>query len=511
MSNWTSGYVAEIGYTYGYYKELNPLRVTLAFLNAGLVPPEFTSACELGIGQGVSANIHAAGSATKWCGNDFNPSQACFAQSLANQSNVGAKFYDDSFAEFFLREDLPNFDYIGLHGIWSWINDDNRGVIVEFIRKKLKPGGVVYISYNTQPGWAAFGPMRDLLVQHADIMGVQGEGITRRIDGALAFASRFLALNPTYARANPTVVERLNSLLTLNRNYLAHEYFNRDWKPINFATLAEHMSDAKLTYGCSAHYLDHIDQINMTADQRELLNETSDLVFKESLRDLVINTQFRRDYWVKGPIKLSQGQRKEALSRCNILLVVPRSGVLLKVKGSLGEADLLPSIYDPILDAISDHQPKLLGTIAAAVADKGVNFDQVTEAIMVLCGAGVLECIQDSAIVAQSKVGADRLNDALLAMAIDGVDAAVLCSPVTGGGVQVSRFEKLFLLAMRAGFGGSDGYGEFAWNILRSQGQSIVKEGNPLKGTEENLAELVALAEIFMHDKMPVLKSLQIV
>ena len=40
MSDWTAGYVADIGYTYGYYTELNPLRVRLAFLKAGLVPPE---------------------------------------------------------------------------------------------------------------------------------------------------------------------------------------------------------------------------------------------------------------------------------------------------------------------------------------------------------------------------------------------------------------------------------------------------------------------------------------
>jgi hypothetical protein len=27
MNDWTAGYVADIGYTYGYYTELNPLRV----------------------------------------------------------------------------------------------------------------------------------------------------------------------------------------------------------------------------------------------------------------------------------------------------------------------------------------------------------------------------------------------------------------------------------------------------------------------------------------------------
>ncbi len=49
---WTSGYVADIGYTYGYCNELNPLRVKPAFLNNGLVFPEVGAACELGFGQG---------------------------------------------------------------------------------------------------------------------------------------------------------------------------------------------------------------------------------------------------------------------------------------------------------------------------------------------------------------------------------------------------------------------------------------------------------------------------
>jgi len=35
MTDWTAGYVADIGYTYGYYQELNPLRARLALLNAG--------------------------------------------------------------------------------------------------------------------------------------------------------------------------------------------------------------------------------------------------------------------------------------------------------------------------------------------------------------------------------------------------------------------------------------------------------------------------------------------
>ena len=88
MADWTAGNVSNIDYTFGYYQELNPLRAQLAFLNQGLVYPEVKNACELGYGQGLAINLHAATSSTHWYGTDFNPSQAGFAQELAIESGA---------------------------------------------------------------------------------------------------------------------------------------------------------------------------------------------------------------------------------------------------------------------------------------------------------------------------------------------------------------------------------------------------------------------------------------
>jgi SAM-dependent methyltransferase len=228
---WTSGYVADIGYTYGYYNELNPLRVKPAFLNNGLVFPEVSTACELGFGQGLSANLHAAAGTTQWWGTDFNPSQAGFARDLAAVSGSGARLYDDAFADFTNRPDLPAFDYIGIHGIWSWISDDNRQVLVDFVRRKLAVGGVLYISYNTLPGWAAFAPMRHLMTEHSEIIGAEGSGIVSRIDGAIEFAQKLQKTNPLFSRANPLVGDRIKKIKDQNRHYLAHEYFNKSGIP----------------------------------------------------------------------------------------------------------------------------------------------------------------------------------------------------------------------------------------------------------------------------------------
>ena len=113
MVDWTSGYISDIDYTYGYYPELNPLHTKLAFLNAGILTPSNNlHACELGYGQGLSVNIHAAASSALWTGTDFNPSQAGYAQELASASQSNAQLYDEAFADFTQRNELPDFDYI---------------------------------------------------------------------------------------------------------------------------------------------------------------------------------------------------------------------------------------------------------------------------------------------------------------------------------------------------------------------------------------------------------------
>ncbi|MDD2882218.1 MAG: class I SAM-dependent methyltransferase [Rhodoferax sp.] len=510
MTDWTAGYVADIGYTFGYYPELNPLRARLAFLNAGLVPPENGTHCELGYGQGLSTNIHAAASGGAWHATDFNPTQAAFAQSLAAVSGSNAHLTDEAFADFCTRTDLPEFDSIGLHGIWSWISDENRAVIVDFIRRKLKVGGVLYISYNTQPGWAPIVPMRDLLTEHSEVMGVAGQGIVSRIDGALAFADKLFATNPTYAKANPWAIERLKGIKGQDRNYLAHEYFNRDWLPMSFASMAQWLTPAKINYACSAHYLDHIDGVNLTAEQQDFLKEIPDAMFRQTVRDFMVNQQFRRDYWVKGLRTLNTLEQTEAFRAQKVVLVQARSDVSLKVTGAIGEATMQEPVYNPILDVLADHKPKTLGQIEQAVKDKGVTFAQVTQAAMILTGAGHLAAVQDEALIPKAKKHTDKLNVHLIDKARGSADISYLASPVTGGGFTVNRFQQLFLLAISQGKKQPAEWASFVWQNLAAQGQKIVKSGKTLETPEDNIAELTVQATAFMTKQLPILKALQI-
>lgn len=510
MGDWTAGYVADIGYTYGYYAELNPLHVKLAFLNAGWVAPKMGAACELGFGQGLSANMHAAASSTQWYGNDFNPAQAAFAQELAMAADSKAQLNDDAFADFAQRSDLPDFDYIGLHGIWSWISDENRSIIVDFIRRKLKVGGVLYISYNTQPGWAAFAPMRHLMTQHADVMGSQASGIVSRIENALDFTGKLLDTNPSYLKANPLMRERLKKLTEQNKHYLAHEYFNRDWHPMHFANMAEWLSPAKVQFACSANYLEHIDTVNLTAEQQAFLAEIQEPIFRESVRDFMVNQQFRKDYWIKGARQLRPLDRLEQLRALKVILTTPREEVPLKVPSALGEVNMSEVIYGPILDQLAHHQAQKLGQIEQAVQDKGVTLAQLLQAVLILAGGGHLTTVQDDAVIATAKTHTQKLNAFLVQKSRSSNEINYLSSPVTGGGFALNRFEQLFLLAIHQGQKHPPEWAEFVWLILSSQSQKLLKDGVTLETPEANLAELTRQAHAFANKQLPILKALAI-
>ena len=76
---WNEGYFTEDTYTYGYYRDISPFFQRYCLLLHGYdvrTANETACHCELGFGQGVSVNIHAAAVTGRWTGTDFNPAHA---------------------------------------------------------------------------------------------------------------------------------------------------------------------------------------------------------------------------------------------------------------------------------------------------------------------------------------------------------------------------------------------------------------------------------------------------
>jgi SAM-dependent methyltransferase len=509
MSTWSSGYVTEINYTLGYYPELNPLRYqwALNYANTKAAAPQ--NVCELGFGQGLSFAIHATTQANvNYWGTDFNPAHAAHAQSLLDAAGVSAHVFDLSFAEFCQKSDLPEFDFISLHGIWSWISDENRHIIVDFIRRKLKVGGVVYISYNTQPGWAAMVPVRKVLTQYAEKMGGSGQSILGRVSSAMTFFEQFLELKPNYIKQNPAVEERFKKLKSQNPSYLAHEYFNRDWHPMPFADMAEYLEAAKLNYVCSASIMDHLDGFNFSPEQIKFLKDIADLTFRETMRDMLNNQQFRRDYWVKGPLNLNLLQRQELMLNSTVILSTARKDMTLKVQCGLGEGDLNAKQYQPLLDILSDYKPMRLSEIMQSIQAAGhpISTIQLIEMCCILMSKGNLQLVQQTD---QTVIDATRkLNRHLLTLAKSNSDISVLACAVIGGAIPVPYLDQLAMLMLSEGKTTTAEIESGIWNLLKQQNRRLIVQGKTLDTEEENRKEIQNSIESFMHHKKTMYTSL---
>ncbi len=506
---WTEGYISGIDYTHGYYPELAPARLQLSALTAGYDVPKSTSGqlnyLELGFGQGLSVNIHAAATGGQFWATDFNPSHAANAQSLAMASGAELTVLDDSFGELAARPDLPAFDIIALHGIWSWISDANRKVIVDIAKRHLKPGGLFYISYNVTPGWSPAMPLRHLLTEHAE-RSEQG-AVVDRINNSLDFAQRVVDAGAAYFKAYPAVAERLGKMKDQSRNYLAHEYFNADWYPMPFSQTATLLEAAKLTFAASAHLLDNVDAVNLTADAQKFLSEIPDTMLRQTVRDYFVNQQFRRDVFVKGARHLPQLERMQRLQTLAFVLLLTHKDRPEKVTGTLGEANLQEAVYKPVFDALAsdNHSPKTIAQLQTLC--KGVDFNQITQALQILAGSGAVAPAQEKLVIQNARKTTKLLNSELCRRAEASTDVSHLASPTTGAGVSVNRFEQLFLRASELKEKDAPGY---VWRVLKAQGQSIVKEGKTLEGEDANLAELRAQHDLFESKRLPVLKSLGI-
>jgi SAM-dependent methyltransferase len=95
------------------------------------------------------------------------------------------------------------FDFILAHGVFSWVPDDARDALLELVARRLRPGGLFYVNYNTRPGWDVRGLVREfLLAQTADVAGLraraaEAQAVAARVaaamDGADHPYSRLLA------------------------------------------------------------------------------------------------------------------------------------------------------------------------------------------------------------------------------------------------------------------------------------------------------------------------------
>ncbi len=511
--SWSEGYVSDLEYTRNYYRELCPQLVRLALLHRGVLPPELERPryLELGFGQGVSLNVHAAAGAGEYYGTDFNPTHLVRAQEAARASGAKVTLLDASFAEL-LDQDLPQMDCIVMHGIWSWVSEENQLVILQLLRRFLRPGGVVHVSYNVMPGWAAMAPVQQLLRLHADVASAAGSGSMNQLKDALQFVQQVDAAGARYFKANPVAQKRIKSMTDKDPRYLAHEFLNAHWRPSPFAHTAALFDEAKLSFAGSADLSEHFDGLHLTPEGQALLRTVSDERLRETTRDFLVGQQFRRDLYVRGVNRTHVAGVRQLQGDLGFVISTPPDAITLEIKGNLGLGKLQDTVYGPVISqlAADGMRPKTVREIHEAVGSEELTQTKVLEALMLLTAKGDAQPTQHVDTQKAARQTSATLNRFSLESARNAWELSHLASPVTGGGVIASRIEQLFLLARATGQLTPEEWARFAWGVLQEQGKRLLKDGKRIDSLEENATEMTRQALEFAEKRLPLLKVLEV-
>src|SRR5262249_52310887 len=143
--------------------------------------------------------------------------------------------------------------------------------------------------------------------------------------------------NAAYFAANPVATQHLDTMLKMDRVYLAHEYLDEHWHLFQFSELSGRMSEAKLSYLCSATLPENLDQYAVPASLQPLLAQADDPILKETMLDLAGNKRFRRDLYARGSAVMITTEHRRILSELSFVLAVPRDRVAFKFAGPLME------------------------------------------------------------------------------------------------------------------------------------------------------------------------------
>jgi len=514
MSTHAAGYITDVAYIPGFYPNMAPVALRyVASLNRVLPPrtsPGFRY-LELGCGLGRSfTTLAAANPQGEFVGVDVNPDHTRLVDRDIAAAGLGnARVITSDFAG--LPADLGMFEFIALHGVFSWVSDDVRRDILEIARTRLAPGGLLLVSYNAMPGWAHLQPIRGILRQYAQLR--QGDSVQKVRDG-LAYLVFIRDRHARYFEDNPKAAAYVDGILQQDIRYLAHEYLNEHWTSFYFSDVAGMFGQAGLAFVGSLPVFTNFWDLCVRPEFQELFRTTSNRLVTEAHKDFCANTAFRWDIYANEP-RLAADAAARLADIDDLHFQASRPGITLPHQVNLGvvTSTVQGPLYEQLL-ALLGGRSRRLSEIVAAPEVQGTPAADVIRAVDagVAMGifevtAGPLEPLTGALDGTVSVPGA--FNRAILAADALGGRPLALASERTGTGHTLGDLDGAILHELAAG--GRSGLAERVEARLVGSGRSIQKEGKPVTDPDERRRLLEEACEAFVKTSVPHLARLGIV
>ncbi len=365
MSDWSHGYDVSMAYSFGFFREMAPTWLDFCATLAGYEAPERRTGkfryLELGSGQGFGLCLLAAANPEgEFTGVDFQPEHVSHSRNLADAAGLtNARFIEADFMDLAAQwpQQLGQFEYVALHGIYSWVSDELRAAVLQCLNHAVAPGGLVYASYNALPGWLGSVPFQHF----ARLMkGMSSEPATVAIDRSLDMLSSLAAAEAPVFRALPTLAPKVEAMKGREKSYLVHEFLAEGWKPFWQSEVREQFRRSQLDYVASATLADDLVSEFLPSALHDALAQQQDGKLREDLQDFVINKVFRRDIYCRGAQKRSGGKSAPEAVLYKIAAVPPAAPISFET--AFGVIKWEPEVFRNIVDAAAAG-PKPIGEL----------------------------------------------------------------------------------------------------------------------------------------------------
>lgn len=448
------GYVTDLTYAESFFRELSPAWLSyVAALNGVAIRDLSTpfSYLELGCGHGQTVLINAAAfPQASFHACDVNPAHIAAARRRAAAFAIdNIQFHEAGFTELLTRE-LPSFDFIVLHGVYSWVDSTARAAVRAILAAKLQAEGLAYVSYNCLPGWASEAPLRKLLIElAASESGDSGQRGAR----ALQVLQQLSACKLQFLTANPPASSALEAYQRDSLNYLVHEFMNRSWDLFYGVDVADEMREIGLEYLGSATLAENHPMLQMDERIASAIAALSTERQRRLAADYATNRRFRRDVFLRGCATRSPEQVSQQLAMT--LLGCVRSGDLARptIRVPRGELTLQADFLRE-LTRVLQPGPISIAEVVNALHRPGRDSAGILRNLLFLVAAGSL---QPCATATTSTVVSEGLHcpSPTVQLILDDCVArgtgAVVPSPMLGNGVRLQPYEALGVSAMLAG------------------------------------------------------------
>jgi len=211
-------------------------------------------------------------------GIDFSERAVADAWEVAEEAGIGnARFEAADLLEW--RHEGEGYDFIIAHGVFSWVPDEVKQRVLEICREALSPGGVAYVGFNTDPGWALRKPVREVLraLSGREGFGDSDETVLEGLHGALEGAGG------AYSGALREAVRDMQA----KGEMLPFDDMAPVCDPVTLAQFAAWAEQAELAWLGEAELANTLPGGISTSGEKWLANAAADRLLMEQLADLL--------------------------------------------------------------------------------------------------------------------------------------------------------------------------------------------------------------------------------